>query len=144
MLLLFTLLTFIILPNKTNAYSVKDFKYSSCGISSDIAQNIVLDISPDLPEIDYTLYLNADFNKEVTSGTSKYSITYNFIPLSPTVNNLCEEISKSNITCPLSGHISSESKGTIPIDLRGTTVIKNEWFTDNQERILCMTFTIKT
>ena len=141
MLILFTLFTLL-----TSSSSISSFKYSSCGKTTDIAQNIVLDIDPILPQTEYTLYLNADFSKEVLKGTSKYTVTYNFIPLSPTVNDLCTEISASNITCPLNNHISSQSKGSIPSGLSGTTTIKNEWFTDStpEERILCMLFTIKS
>ena len=141
MLTLFTLITLL-----TSVYStVTDFKYSSCGISTDIAQNLILDVTPELPQDNYILYMNADFSKEITSGTSKYSITYNFLPLQPSINNLCEEMLNSNITCPLNDHISSESKGSIPTGVSGTVVIKNEWFTDTtpQERILCMNFNIK-
>jgi hypothetical protein len=90
------------------------------------------------------LYLNADLSNEVSKGTSKYTVTYNFIPLTPTINDLCTEIANSNITCPLSNHISSQSKGNIPDGLSGTTVIKNEWLDDNNKRILCMQFTIQT
>ena len=122
---------------------VKSFTYKSCGIASDIAQNIKLYVDPVLPVVDYTLYLNADLSTEVSKGTSKYTVTYNFMPLSPTVNDLCTEIASSNITCPLSNHISSQSKGSIPNGLSGSSTIKNEWFDDNNKRILCMLFTIK-
>jgi len=130
----------------SSSLSISSFKYNSCGKTTDIAQNIVLDVDPILPQADYTLFLNADFSKEVNKGTSKYTVTYNFIPLTPSVNDLCTEIASSNITCPLNNHISSQSKGSIPSGLSGTTTIKNEWFTDAtlQERILCMLFTIKT
>jgi hypothetical protein len=141
MLTLFTLFTLF-----SSSLSISSFKYNSCGKPTDIAQNIVLDIDPILPQTDYTLFLNADFSKEVDKGTSKYTVTYNFIPLTPTVNDLCTEIASSNITCPLNNHISSESKGSIPNGLSGTTTIKNEWFNNAspEERILCMLFTIKT
>lgn len=137
---------FILFTLFTSSSSISSFKYNSCGKATDIAQNLILDVKPILPQADYTLYLNADFSKEVNKGTSKYTVTYNFIPLSPTVNDLCTEISNSNISCPLNNHISSESKGSIPSGLSGTTTIKNEWFTDTtpEERILCMLFTIKS
>ena len=137
LLQLFTILTVV-------SSKVTSFTYKSCGTDTDIAQNVILNIDPVLPETDYILYLNADLSNEVYSGTSKYSITYNFIPLSPTVNDLCTEISNSNITCPLINHISSQSKGSVPTGLSGTSIIKNEWFNENNTRILCMTFTVKT
>jgi len=125
-----------------SVYAVSLFSYKSCGTSADIAQNVVIDVDPKLPETDYILYLNADFKKEVTAGTSKYSVKYNYLPLAPTVDDLCTEVSKSNITCPLSNHMSSESKGTIPVDFSGITIITNEWFNNENERILCMRFDI--
>lgn len=141
MITLFTLFALFV-----SSTSISNFKYNSCGKPTDIAQNLILDVKPILPQADYTLYLNADFSKEVNKGISKYTVTYNYIPLSPSVNNLCTEISNSNISCPLNNHISSESKGSIPSGLSGTTTIKNEWFTDTtpEERILCMLFTIKS
>lgn len=121
------------------ALTVKQFQYKSCGTSTDLAQNLYLGISSDLPQTDYILYLGADLSQEVNQGTSKYSVTYNFIPVSPST-----EINKSNITCPLNvSHIASESKGTVPSGLSGTVVIKNEWFDVSGARILCMQFTIK-
>jgi hypothetical protein len=137
LLQLFTLLSVV-------SSKVTSFTYKSCGIESDIAQNIVLDVDPVLPEINYILYLNADLSNTIDKGTSKYSVTYNFLPLSPTVNDLCTELLNSNISCPLSNHISSESKGTIPNGLSGLTTIKNEWFNENNLRILCMIFNIKS
>jgi len=124
--------------------SVTQFQYKSCGDNNDIGQNLILDVSPKLPQIDYTLFLNADLSQEVNNGTSKYSITYNFIPFQPSIEDLCTEINNSNISCPLIGHIASESKGSIPQDVSGTIVIKNEWFNELNIRILCMQFTIKT
>jgi len=137
------ILYLISLPLIFSLNDVKSFLYKSCGDSSDIAQNLVLSVDPELPQTDYTLFLNADLSQEIDNGTSKYSITYNFIPISPTENDLCTEINNSNITCPVSEHISSESKGTIPKDVSGTIVIKNEWFNLLEARILCMQFTIK-
>ena len=120
------------------------FTYRSCGTSTDIAQNLKLDVLPVLPQTDYTLFLSTDLSKEVTGGTSKYSISFNGIPFSPTTNDLCEEIAKSNTTCPLYiGNYVSESKGTVPSGVSGKVIIKNEWFNTESERILCMEYTIK-
>jgi len=124
--------------------TVSSFTYRSCGTSTDIAQNLKLDVLPVLPQTDYTLFLNTDLSKEVTGGTSKYSISFNGIPFSPTTNDLCQEIANSNTTCPLYvGNYASESKGTIPAGVSGKVIIKNEWFNTESERILCMEYTIK-
>lgn len=124
--------------------TVTKFVISSCGDSTDLMQNVVLSVEPKLPQSDYTLYLNGDLSQTITKGTSKYDITYNFIPVSPTTEDLCTEIESSNISCPLlNGFLSSESKGTIPIDLSGSLTIKNQWFNNDQTKILCMKFDIK-
>lgn len=140
--LLFSIFSFFSVISGLN---VSSFTVKSCGLPTDIGSSLVFDVSPKLPDTDYILFLNADLSKEVTSGTSKYDITYNFIPLTPSTNDLCTEISHSNITCPLvAGHLSSESKGTMPTGLSGTYTIKNQWFNSDGARILCMLFTIKT
>jgi hypothetical protein len=123
--------------------SISKFTYKSCGTSTDIAQNINLNVDPILPQTDYTLYLSGDFSKEITSGTSKYSVVYNGLPISPTINNLCDELKNSNTSCPISqGFYSSQSKGTTPTGFSGKVSITNEWFDQSNERILCLLFTI--
>ena len=141
--IVFGLMTFSMFVSNVNS-QVSSFTLKSCGDSTDIAQNIQLDIDPKLPQTDYTLYLDADLSKEVTKGTSTYDITLNYIPFQPTVNDLCTEVANSNITCPLlQGPLAMQSKGSIPTGVSGIIVIKNEWKNDVDERILCMQFTIK-
>lgn len=124
--------------------SVSQFKISSCGISKDLMQNVKLSIDPILPVTDYKLYLDGDLNANVTSGTSQYTVTYNSIPLTPTTNDLCTEINASNVTCPLYlGPFASESSGKIEQGLSGTVTIKNQWFDENNQRILCILFRIQ-
>jgi hypothetical protein len=124
--------------------TISSFNFKSCGNANDIAQNIVMSLTPKLPVTDFLFDLGATFSKDITAGTSKYSITYNFIPLAPTTSDLCTELNNSNVTCPLSaGPIGIQSKDTVPEGISGTTVIKNEWFDNNNARILCLEFTIK-
>jgi hypothetical protein len=125
--------------------AVSQFTYKSCGDSTDIAQNVVLSVDPVLPQTDYTLFLDADMSKEVTQGNSHYTVTLNGLPVSTPTNDLCTEIQNSNITCPLyQGHLAMQSKGTIPSGVSGKIVITNDWVdTINNQRILCMQFTIR-
>jgi len=124
--------------------SVSQFKVSSCGISTDLMQSVKLNVEPLLPITDYKLFLDGDLSANVTGGKSQYTVTYNFIPLTPTTNDLCTEINASNVTCPLSmGPFASESSGKITEGLSGTVTIKNIWLDENNQRILCMLFTIK-
>ena len=118
--------------------SVSQFKVISCGISTDLMQSVKLSVDPILPVTNYKLFLDGELTANVTGGTSQYSVTYNFIPLSPTTNDLCTEINASNVTCPLSlGPFASESSGKITEGLSGTVTIKNQWFNENNQRILC-------
>ena len=134
----------LILLSIISVQSVTQFKVSSCGTATDLMQNVILSVSPVLPQTDYTLYLDGDLNTNITGGTSEYAVTYNFIPLSPTTNDLCTEINASNVTCPLNpGTFASESKGKITDGLSGSVTIKNQWFNEKKERILCMLFNIK-
>ena len=140
----FTFLNLLTNVSSSNTTAVTSFKYISCGTSTDLAQNIIMNVNPPIPQTDYIFELGGELSKEITGGTSKYSITYNFIPLSPTVNDLCTEIKASNVTCPLKqGTFGIKSKGTIPNGLSGSTTIKNEWFNTDNHRILCVLFTIK-
>ena len=125
--------------------TVSQFTYKSCGDTNDIAQNVVLNVDPQLPQTDYTLFLDADMSREVTQGTSYYKVTLNGIPVSTPTNDLCTEISNSNITCPLyQGHLAMQSKGTIPSGVSGKIVITNDWVdTTSNQRVLCMQFTIR-
>ena len=124
--------------------SVSVFKVSSCGTPNDLMQSVKLSVNPILPVTDYKLYLDGDLSANVTGGKSEYTVTYNFIPLTPTTNDLCTEINASNVTCPLSiGPFASESSGKIEQGLSGTVTIKNQWFDENNQRILCMLFKIQ-
>lgn len=137
MKLLFFLTSFL------TSYAITKFTYKSCGSSTDIAQNIILDIDPVLPQTEYTVYLSGEFSKEITDGISKYNVVYNGLPISPTNNNLCDELKNSNTSCPInSGFYASQSKGSVPSGLTGKVIITNEWFTPSNERILCMSFSI--
>jgi hypothetical protein len=127
-----------------NLTNVISFSYKSCGTSSDLAQNLQMSVDPQLPQTDYIFYLDYDLSKDITNGVSQYDINLNGIPLQPSTEVLCDEIVKSNITCPIKmGHIESESKGSVPAGISGKAVIKNQWFNENKERILCIEFTMK-
>jgi hypothetical protein len=75
--------------------------------------------------------------------TAKYAITYNFIPLSPTVDSLCAD--QATDKCPLAtGHHHSESYSVFPTGLSGTLVSKITWTHEDGRQILCLQWTVKT
>lgn len=70
----------------------------------------------------------------VTGGEAKYSATYNFIPLTPTVEPLC-----SNIPCPLGpGRYVNSTVSTWPSGLTGSLTTTLRWSDDAATSLLCV------
>jgi len=70
----------------------------------------------------------------VMGGVSKYSITYNFIPFSPTTEPLC-----NNIPCPLSaGTYTNATTSVWPSGLSGTLTSQITWQNENSVPLLCI------
>lgn len=85
--------------------------------------------------LDYTVPEGVTINE----GTVKYSLTYNFIPLSPTVEQLCVK----NVECPIiSGTFNRSTSSTFPSGVSGSMNIKSEWFGPTNNLLLC--YQIKT
>ena len=83
-----------------------------------------------------------DLDEVVTGGTATYSVKYNFLPLKPTVDDLCAD--QKDDPCPLAAaHHNSKSISTFPSGLSGTLVSKIEWKDQNAQPILCMEWTVK-
>jgi hypothetical protein len=79
---------------------------------------------------------------EVAGGTATYSVTYNFIPLSPTVNDLCLEVPGG---CPIMpGTLDTVS--SIPFDdsLSGQIAIKIDWKDLEAQQLMCVSVKITT
>ena len=78
--------------------------------------------------LDYTI----PDGTSITSGTVIYSITYNFIPFSPTTEDLC-----TNTQCPLlPGKYNQSSSSNFP-DLSGSVNIKAQWYDSLNNLLLC-------
>jgi hypothetical protein len=65
-------------------------------------------------------------------GSAIYSVTYNFIPVSPTTEDLCK-----SIICPIVPGVYNTSSSTTFPDLSGSLTIKIEWKGLNSEQLLC-------
>ena len=67
-----------------------------------------------------------------TGGTASYKATYNFIPFSPTVEDLCK-----SIVCPIvPGPYNMSTSSTFP-NLKGQLDAKIEWKDTNGAMLLC-------
>lgn len=87
-----------------------------------------------------TLLLSMNVPTEVAGGTVTYSVTYNFIPLSPTTDDLCTVVPSG---CPIHpGTLDTVS--SIPFDgsLSGSITFKIEWKDLSQSQLMCVS--IKT
>jgi hypothetical protein len=79
--------------------------------------------------LDYTVPTGST----VTDGTARYEVTYNFIPLSPTIETLC-----SNVPCPLgAGRYTNTTYSTWPTGLSGSIMTRMKWLEPSGAMLLC-------
>ena len=75
----------------------------------------------------------------VTGGTVRTSMTYNFLPLTPTVADLC-----TSVVCPLGpGQHDGGSTYPFPSGISGTLVTQIVWEDENNNQLLCIKSTVK-
>ena len=68
----------------------------------------------------------------IRAGTAKYTVTYNFIPLTPTVEDLCTQTK-----CPILPGTYNQSASSNYPDLTGSLTTKIEWFDESNQPLLC-------
>lgn len=89
---------------------------------------------PAVPGENSTLLLSMNVPEVVNAGTATYTTTYNFIPFTPTVDNLCDAIA-----CPIqAGELHTYSSYPIDSSLSGTIVIKIEWKDPDAKELMCV------
>jgi hypothetical protein len=96
---------------------------------------------PPVPNVNVTLDLDftAPNQPIISSGTAVYSITYNFLPIKPTTNDLCNETE-----CPINpGTHKQSSSMSLPQNLKGTIIIKTNWYDNNENLLLCYSISTK-
>jgi hypothetical protein len=72
--------------------------------------------------------------EEITAGTATTSVTLNFIPFSPTVEDLCVKAA-----CPITvGEHDGSSWGLFPSGVSGSLVSKVEWKDSTDRLLLCI------
>jgi hypothetical protein len=72
----------------------------------------------------------------VTGGTVKYSVTYNFIPLSPTIEDLCKVVPEG---CPVrQGKLDTVSSFPFDGSLSGSITFKIEWKDLYDTQLICI------
>lgn len=106
-----------------------------CSSSNSIATITSMGINPESPKPgdNSTIWVAYDLSKDVTGGTVQYSYKLNYIPITPTVVNLCDQEE-----CPIpAGCYNASGSSTFP-DVSGRIEGKIEWFNENDEPIWCV------
>lgn len=134
---MFNLLFTSFLAFATAQSTVKD-----CGQGSSTFVLNSLSVDPNTPVRNQNYTLNLDYTVPdgltVISGTATYTLTYNFIPLSPTTEDICKDT-----TCPITPGGHSQSSTTLFPDVSGTLVAKSQWYDDAKTLLLCYQITMK-
>jgi hypothetical protein len=137
MSLLSKLLTFALVIASASA-SVTDCSQGK-GLFSINAQGFAPE--PPVANEDATLWIDYTIpdGVNIDAGTCKYSLTLNGLPFTPTVDDLCSQVS-----CPLSaGTYNLTSTSVWPSGVSGKVVTKIEWFDDKNTLLLCSQTTEK-
>ena len=109
-----------------------------CGVGTSVFKINSVSLTPADPKPGENVGLNLDYTVPsgvtVTGGQAKYDITYNFLPLSPTIEPLCQDI-----PCPLGpGTYLNTTYSTWPTGLSGTVNTKITWLDEAGKQLLCI------
>jgi hypothetical protein len=113
---------------------------TDCSNGASLFKLTSMSFSPDptVPGQNSTLLLSMTVPQEITvadGATATYTTTYNFIPLSPTVDPLCDV----TIPCPiLIGALDTYSSIPIDASLTGTLQLKIEWKDAKAQQLMCV------
>ena len=121
--------------------------YRNCGSSTDLAKNLVISIVPDAAKAGDQVTTTFDYDLEsvITGGTASYAFSFNGIPFSPTVNDLCVEQAGGWCPdpCPLGlGHHSDKSITEFP-SVSGKIITTIKWADQTGAQILCVEWIVK-
>jgi len=85
------------------------------------------------------LWVAYNLNSNLTGGTATYSASFNGIPFTPSVDDLCTQTS-----CPKEiGFYNETSHSTFPSGISGKIVSKIQWKTQDSEPVWCLESTFR-
>lgn len=120
-----------------SAVTLKD-----CGNSAtDQAKITGMGFSPENPQPgdETEFWVAYDLKSDINAGKATYSVTLNYIPFTPTVDDLCTQTS-----CPKApGSYNETTKSTFPSGVSGKIVSKIQWTNQNDQPIWCSEQTFK-
>lgn len=110
---------------------------ADCSAGKSLFQLTSMSFSPDptVPGQNSTLLLSMKIPEEINNGTATYTSTYNFIPLTPSTDDLCG----TTVNCPI-GEGYLDTLSTFPIDksLSGSLTLKIVWADLTGRQLLCV------
>ncbi len=110
---------------------------ADCGQGKSVFQIVDQSFSPEPPvanqPYDYWFTYTVPDGVVVDAGTTKYSLSLNGIPFTPSTDDLCTQTS-----CPkVAGFYNESSTDTWPSGVSGKIVTKLEWFDAAGTLLLC-------
>ena len=141
MFLLFSALSVAVAGFLKMPWTTQQTKVVDCGAGKSLFTINALSLEPAQPVPNENVSLHLDYSVPagltINGGDAKYAVTYNFIPLTPTVEPLCK-----NIPCPLpSGSYSNTTYMLWPSGLSGSLVTKITWTDTSARQLLCISIT---
>jgi hypothetical protein len=95
---------------------------------------------PTVPGQNSTLLLSMKIPEEINNGTATYTSTYNFIPLTPSTDELCG----TTVNCPIGeGYLDTRSSFPIDKGLSGSLTLKIVWADLTGRQLLCVVIKTK-
>ena len=116
---------------------------NDCSKGTSIFKIISMSFSPDPPISgqNSTLLLSMNVPTQVSGGTATYSLTYNFIPISPSVEDLCKILPSG---CPIIiGKLDTVSNIPFDTSLKGSIGIKINWKDISNNELMCVSINTK-
>ena len=106
------------------------------GVSMFTLNKVNLNPVNPVPGENVTLFLDytVPTGLTVADGTAEYDVTYNYIPFTPTVEPLCQDI-----PCPLGpGTYQNSSVSAWPTGVSGSLDTKMKWLDSDGNLLLCV------
>lgn len=111
---------------------------SDCGAGASVFTVNSVDLDPVSPTPGQNMTLTLDYTVPegvvVTGGQTEYDVTWNFIPLEPSVEPLCQDI-----PCPLGpGMYRNQSTSLWPDSVSGYITSQMKWLDEAGNLLLCI------
>jgi len=115
---------------------------ADCSAGKSLFRLTSMSFSPDptVPGQNSTLLLSMKIPEEINNGTATYTSTYNFIPLTPSTDELCG----TTVNCPIGeGYLDTRSSFPIDKGLSGSLTLKIVWADLTGRQLLCVVIKTK-